>query len=66
MLKYTFEGNFHGQDRLLDLMYRYGLMLKRRPHIHTSNSNHSYRKCKNYIKELKLTEAVRLWISDIT
>lgn len=66
MLKHTFEGNLYGRDRLIDFMHRYGLMLKRKPRIHTTNSNHRYRKYKNCIKELEVKEANQLWVSDIT
>ncbi|MDY5857630.1 MAG: hypothetical protein SPK09_00150 [Porphyromonas sp.] len=41
-------------------------MLKRKPRIHTTNSNHRYRKYKNCIKELEVKEANQLWDSDIT
>ncbi|MDY5858910.1 MAG: hypothetical protein SPK09_06775 [Porphyromonas sp.] len=64
MLKHTFDGNLYGRDRLIDLKHRYGLMLKHKPRIYTTNSNHRYRKYKNCIKELEIEEAYQLWVSD--
>jgi len=49
------------------LLGHYGLLIrqrKRKPY--TTNSNHQYKKYPNLIKEMKLTQAGSLWVSDIT
>ena len=56
-----------GRDGLYFLLGRYGLLIrqrKRKPY--TTNSNHQYKKYPNLIKEMKLTQAGSLWVSDIT
>lgn len=56
-----------GRDGLYDLLGRYGLLIrhrKRKPY--TTNSHHRYKKYPNLIKEMVLTQAGMLWVSDIT
>ena len=45
---------------------RYELMLPPRKARHTTNSNHRYHKWKNQVKDIVLTSANQLWVSDIT
>jgi transposase InsO family protein len=56
-----------GRDGLYALLGNYGLLIryrKRKPY--TTNSYHHYKKYPNLIKEMILTEAGMLWVSDIT
>ena len=56
-----------GRDGLYRLLGTYGLLIrhrKRRPY--TTNSNHHYKKYPNLIREMILTQAGQLWVSDIT
>lgn len=56
-----------GRDGLYDLLGRYGLLIrhrKRKPY--TTNSHHRYKKYPNLIREMVLTQAGILWVSDIT
>lgn len=57
-----------GRDALFDLLDRYGLLLRcRRRKAVTTDSNHSYYKYPNLIKNMAAIEAKnRLWVSDIT
>jgi len=68
-LKVTFEqhGIKLGRDGLYRLLGRYGLLIrhrKRKPY--TTNSNHRYKKYPNLIRNMQITEAGQLWVSDIT
>lgn len=56
-----------GRDGLYRLLGHYGQLIrhrKRKPY--TTNSNHHYRKYPNLIRDMKLTQAGQLWVSDIT
>jgi len=56
-----------GRDGLYRLLGSYGLLIRhrsRRPY--TTNSNHHYKKYPNLIKDMKLSAAGELWVSDIT
>ena len=56
-----------GRDGLYFLLGKYGLLVrhrKRKPY--TTNSYHHYKKYPNLIKEMILTQAGILWVSDIT
>jgi putative transposase len=56
-----------GRDGLYHLLGMYGMLVrhrKRKPY--TTNSNHHYRKYPNLIREMILTRAGQLWVSDIT
>jgi transposase InsO family protein len=57
-----------GRDGLFDLLDRYGLLVRcRRRKACTTDSNHSYYKYPNLIKNLPAIEIKnRLWVSDIT
>jgi putative transposase len=56
-----------GRDGLYHLLGRYGLLIRhRRRKPYTTNSHHRYKKYPNLIKELVLTRAGMLWVSDIT
>ena len=56
-----------GRDGLYHLLGRYGLLIRhRRTKPYTTNSYHRYKKYPNLIKELVLTQAGMLWVSDIT
>lgn len=56
-----------GRDGLYRLLGDYGLLIrhrKRKPY--TTDSNHRYRKYPNLIREMEITQAGQLWVSDIT
>jgi transposase InsO family protein len=57
-----------GRDALYRLLGEHGYLLRyRRKKAYTTDSNHSYRKYSNLIRELPmLTHAGQLWVSDIT
>jgi transposase InsO family protein len=56
-----------GRDGLYTLLGRYGLLIRHRNRKpYTTNSNHHYRKYPNLIRDMKLTRAGELWVSDIT
>jgi putative transposase len=56
-----------GRDGLYRLLGVYGLLIrhrKRKPY--TTNSNHPYKKYPNLIRDMAVTQAGQLWVSDIT
>ena len=56
-----------GRDGLLDLLRDFNMLVKRKRYKHYStDSRHSFKKYPNQIKDVKLTEANRMWVSDIT
>lgn len=56
-----------GRDKFLTLLSEHGLLVRRRRRKpRTTDSNHFYRKYLNLIKDLKLSNSGRLWVSDIT
>ena len=55
-----------GRDSFFTLLRRHQLMLAPRKARDTTNSNHRYRKWKNQVKDIVLTSANQLWVSDIT
>lgn len=55
-----------GRDSFYRLLRRHHLMLPAAKVRHTTNSNHRYHKWKNLVKDLTLTAANQLWVSDIT
>ena len=55
-----------GRDSFFTLLRRHQLMLPPRKARHTTNSNHRYHKWKNLVKDIVLTSANQLWVSDIT
>lgn len=56
-----------GRDKFLDIMRTNGLLIKRkRKYVVTTNSFHKFRKYKNLIKDMEITQSERLWVSDIT
>ena len=55
-----------GRDSFFTLLRRHQLMLPPRKARHTTNSNHRYRKWKNQVKDIVLTSANQMWVSDIT
>lgn len=56
-----------GRDRLFELLGRRGLLIKPLPKKpKTTNSRHCLPVCKNLIKDLKVTRANQVWVSDIT
>jgi transposase InsO family protein len=69
MLKVPFEQHSIklGRDALYGILSRYGLLIRyrnRKPF--TTNSNHRYKKYPNLIRNMQITEAGQLWVSDIT
>jgi putative transposase len=56
-----------GRDALYSLLRRYGYLIRyRRRKPYTTDSDHPYKKYPNLIRELLLTHAGQLWVSDIT
>lgn len=56
-----------GRDALYDLLGYHGYLIRyRRRKPYTTDSNHHYKKYPNLIRELMLTHAGQLWVSDIT
>jgi transposase InsO family protein len=56
-----------GRDRFFEVLRQQGLMLKRLPKApRTTNSRHSLPVFTNLIKEMELTCANQVWVSDIT
>lgn len=69
MLKASFaeHGIKLGRDGLYDLLGRYGLLIRhRRRRPFTTDSNHHYRKYPNLVRNMRLSAAGQLWVSDIT
>lgn len=56
-----------GRDQLFDLMRFHGLLLRRRRRsVKTTDSHHWLRKYPNLMKDMVVTAAEQLWVSDIT
>ena len=56
-----------GRDGLYRLLGSYGLLIRhRRRKPYTTDSNHRYKKYPNLIRDMQLTQAGQLWVSDIT
>lgn len=56
-----------GRDGLYDLLGRHGLLIRhRRRRPFTTDSNHPYRQYPNLIRNMPLSAAGQLWVSDIT
>lgn len=56
-----------GRDGLYNLLAEHGYLIRfRRRKPYTTNSNHHYKKYPNLIRQLVITRAGKLWVSDIT
>lgn len=56
-----------GRDKLYELLGHHGYLVRyRRRKAYTTDSNHPYRKYPNLIRDLMLSKANQLWVSDIT
>jgi putative transposase len=56
-----------GRDYLFDLLEAYKLLIRQRKRkVFTTDSRHWMRKYSNLIRELVITQAEQLWVSDIT
>lgn len=57
-----------GRDKLFDLLAAHQLLIRRstRRKVRTTDSNHPFRKYPNLVKDLAVTYANQLWVSDIT
>ena len=56
-----------GRDKLHELLYAYGLTIKRkRRRVNTTMSRHWLRKYPNLIREMAITRPEQVWVSDIT
>ena len=69
MLRPSFEEHSIklGRDGLYGLLGSYGMLIrqrKRKPY--TTNANHRYKKYPNLIRDMIVTRAGQLWVSDIT
>lgn len=60
------QSQMPGRDSFYKLLRRKGLMLAPSKGRRTTNSNHRFHKYKNLIKDMILTCANQLWVSDIT
>lgn len=69
MLRESFKahGIKMGRDALYELLGNCGYLLRyRRRKPYTTDSNHRFKKYPNLIREMILTQADQLWVSDIT
>ena len=57
-----------GRDKLFDLLEEHGMLIRRRKRkkVNTTDSNHSFRKYPNLVRELQVIRPNQLWVSDIT
>lgn len=56
-----------GRDKLNELLGEHSMLVRLRKYKpRTTNSNHPYHRYKNLVKDLTLTQANQLWVSDIT
>lgn len=55
-----------GRDSFFTMLRQHQLMLPPRKVRHTTNSNHRFHKWRNLVKDILLTSANQLWVSDIT
>lgn len=57
-----------GRDQFFNLLAENGMLVRKRKRkkIQTTDSNHPFKKYPNLIKELKLSQANQVWVSDIT
>lgn len=61
------QGIRMGRDKLFDLLRSRGLLVRRTKRFHiTTDSKHHFYKSPNRIKELKITQAEQVFVSDIT
>ena len=67
-LPLTQHGIKIGRDKLFDLLASHQLLIRKRKRKRpaTTDSNHPFRKYPNMIKELPVSHANQLWVSDIT
>ena len=65
--KFIMHGIKLGRDGLYRLIGNHGLLIRyRSKRPYTTNSRHHYKKYPNLIKDMTLTGAGQLWVSDIT
>jgi transposase InsO family protein len=65
--KFIEHGIKIGRDGLYQLLGEHGYLIRfRRRKPYTTNSNHHYKKYPNLIRQLVVTRAGKLWVSDIT
>jgi len=56
-----------GRDGMYRLLGKYGLLIRHRNRKpYTTNSNHRFKKYPNLIRDMEITQAGQLWVSDIT
>ena len=56
-----------GRDALFDLLRSYGMLVKKTKRYHiTTDSNHSFYKSPNLIKDTEITHSEQVFVSDIT
>lgn len=56
-----------GRDKFYFLITEHGLQVRRsKRKARTTNSNHLYKKYPNIVRDIELTSAGKLWVSDIT
>lgn len=56
-----------GRDRLFDILRQERMLVKRKKnHTRTTNSYHRFYKYPNLVKDIEITHAEQVWVSDIT
>jgi transposase InsO family protein len=61
------QGIKFGRDALFDLLREMDMLVKRkRSFVKTTNSYHKFHKYNNLVKDLEITHANQVWVSDIT
>jgi putative transposase len=56
-----------GRDRLFDLLAEHDMLIRpRRHYVHTTDSNHHFRKWSNLIENMEIDRPEQVWVSDIT
>lgn len=56
-----------GRDRFFKVLKKHNLLIKRRiRYCKTTNSNHSFRKYNNLIKDIEIIKPNQVWVSDLT
>ncbi len=64
----SFQSLFIGRDRLFAILRKHDMLIrkKKKHRVKTTNSNHWMKKYPNLIKDLEVTYANQVWVSDIT
>jgi transposase InsO family protein len=61
------QGVHIGRDKLFDLLRKNKMLVRpKKRYVRTTNSIHPFRKYSNLIKDMEITRANQVWVSDIT